>query len=201
MKTGFAEELLDELSAHPGIIRPDRNMFMCMLTPVAALEYSGRFDEPLPEDTQMLEEDRCYHYLSLRRLLSNRHARDSRLSPLDNAYEALVSAFGFHSSDSWARGIRAEEELVDMMDASRHPYSLICKFQTYDYCNPGEDLFVITKPVLVIPGAKDKPAIYAWEDANTKYQEEVRAFLGYRKRISRDEYLERSNPVVAGKAV
>ena len=86
--------------------------------------------------------------------------------------------------------MRANKNLVEIMARNDHPFSLLGKLQTYDFGNPDEDLFVITKPVLVIPGAEDSKLIDDWEEANTTYEKEIDLFfLKYNRKIPKFSFL------------
>ena len=180
--------LVDGLSQHSGIITPDRRAFTKTLLGVG-VPNSKRFYEDLPEREQVIQEDSRYHRLSLRRILRNENARDYRLNPLTQAWEAVLSFVGAYSSDSLTRSIRADPELVEMMARSPHPLSLLGNLRTYDYDNPDEHLFVISRPVLVIPGATDTAHILSWENVNTIFEEEVGIGpLKHTRRIRPDKY-------------
>ena len=181
-----ANILVDSLKKHSGIIPPNSEMFFDILVN-AYIPKSSRFYESLPDKQQLLEETNRYHYLSLRRVLRNRNARNYQLSGLKQAYEAIASALKIYSSDVLSRRLRADKELVEMMAESRHPFSLLGKFQTYDYDNPDERLFIETRPVLVIPDAKDITKILKWEEANIVREEEVWPFR-HRIKIKPQEY-------------
>ena len=191
MDRQVAETLVDELSKHAGIANVDGGVFLGVLL-AADVPQSSRFYEPLPDEKQLVQESRCYHFLSLSRVLRNGTAGSYRLSRAKQAYEAMASAIGIYDSDTLSRNLRANGDLVEMMAESEHPFSLLAKLQTYDYYNPEGDLFVITKPVLVIPDASDTAKICAWEDANTTYEQEREAlFFTRRKKIRPEVYLSR----------
>ncbi len=190
MDRKIAETLVSELGRHEGLVTPDKGLFLDVLISADVPE-SSRFYEVLPDKQQLVDETGRYHYLSLRRVLRNRNARHYQLSQWKKTYEAIVSAFGAYSSDALSRNLRADKTLVEMMARCEEPFSLLGKFQTYDFDNPDETLFILTRPVLVIPGAKDTKPIYDWEKANTRYEKEVGVFLRHPKRIKPQEYLSR----------
>ena len=185
----LAENLLDELAKHPEIVRVDRDLFLGVLK-VAEIPESSRFHEDLPDKQQLAEGLDRYAYFSLRRVLRNRNAENYRLSAWKNTFEAVMSAFGAYSSDVLTRKIRADGEIVDMMARNEHPFSLLAKCKTYDFGNSEGRLFVVTRPVLVIPGVKDIDRILAWEEDNTAYEEEVRNFFPTNRRIRREDYIK-----------
>lgn len=187
MDKQIAENLIRELSGHPGIISPDKNLFLGMLVQAEVPE-SPNFYETLQDKQQLVEEGERYHYLSLQRILRNENARDHYLPKWKKAYESIASILGVYSSDGLTRDLRANKTLIEMIAECEKPFSLLGKFQTYDHDNLDRTLFVITRPVLVIPGAKDTNPIYNWEHANTVYQEEVGLIFRHLKRIKAQEY-------------
>lgn len=167
-----AESLVDEIQRHPGIIAPDREM--CIGTLLAAnIPSRSRFYEMLPYEKQEIKESDRTHYFSLRRILRNDGAMDYHNDWVRWAIEkagAAVSWLGMYSSNDMVRRIRQDPELLRMMAESPHPFSLLCRMDTYGHSRPDYNLHA-RKPVLVIPGAKDIDRIVAWESANTKQWE------------------------------
>lgn len=189
MDRKIAERLINELSKHSEIVSPDRKLFLDILISTDIPE-SSRFYEQLPDKRQLVEETDRYHYLSLRRVLRNRNARDYRLSQRKKNYEAVASALGLYSSDVLSRNLRVNKDLVEIMAECQEPFSLLGKFKTYDHGNPDETLFVVTRPILVIPNVENREPIYAWEKANTIYEKEIRTFIiPIAKKIKPQEYL------------
>jgi hypothetical protein len=188
MDRKVAETLVSELGRQVRIVTPDNELFLDVLVSADVPE-SSRFYEVLPDKQQLVQEIGRYHYLSLRRVLRNGNARDYQISQWKKAYEAIASAFGAYSSDALSRNLRADGTLVDMMARCEEPFSLLGKFQLYDFDNPDETLFIVTRPVLVIPGAKDMNPIHDWEEANTTYEKEVGLLFRHPKRIKPQEYL------------
>ena len=189
MDRQLAEGLVNELRKHSGIVTPDRELFLNMLASTNVVE-SSRFCEVLPDTQQLVEEPDRYHYLSMRRLLRNENARDYQLSQWKRACEAIGSAFGVYSSDVLSRTLRADRGLIEMMATCGEPFSLLGKLQTYDSDNFDNILFVITRPILVVPGVRDMKRVYDWEEANATYETEIRLFglLPIQKRIKPQDY-------------
>ncbi|MEA3248197.1 MAG: hypothetical protein U9Q73_00665 [Nanoarchaeota archaeon] len=188
MDRKIAKTLVDELEKHGSLVTPDRKLFLNELVS-AYIPESSKFYEVLPGEKQSVQESGRYHYLSLRRILRNGNAKDYQLSQGKKTYEAIASAFGAYSSDTLSRNLRSDGTLVEMMARCDEPFSLLGKFQSYDFDNPGGALFVVTRPVLVIPNAKDMKPIHDWEEANTTYEKEVGLFFRHPKRIKPQEYL------------
>ena len=187
MDKKVAEKLVDELERQHRAIPIDKGMFIDILMSFPILK-SSRFYEELPDKQQLIEESGRYHYFSLRRVLRNKNAKNYRLSRAKQAYEALASTLGIYSSDVLSRKLRADKELVKMIADNENPYSLLGKFKTYDFDNPDETLFIMTKPVLAIPDAKNIAKISDWEEANTIYEKEVGIFFRHPKIIKSQEY-------------
>jgi len=187
MDKEIAEILIDELGRHSEMIVPDRELFLEILLKTNVPE-SSKFYEILHDKQQLLEETNRYHYFSLRRILRNRNARDYQLSKWKQTYEAVASALGIYSSDVLSRKLRSDKDLVGIMEESKHPFSLLAKLQTYDFDNPDETLFIITRPVLIIPDARDTKKILDWEKTNTTYEKEVGILFRHPKRIKVVEY-------------
>lgn len=186
MEREVAEVLIDGLENHPEIIPPDRSLFMNTLTSTK-VPASSRFYVELPDTQQIVQDAERHHYLSLRRVLRNRNAEKRQQSLLKQTYEVLAALVGVYSSDILARRLREDKGLVDMMARSRHPFSLLGKFQTYDLVSPAV-LFIVTRPVLVIPDAEDVSKILAWERANTTYEKESGFLFRHTKRVQAQEY-------------
>lgn len=188
MDNVIAEKLLDALKRRPEIVTPDSKLFLEMLVSTNVPE-SSRFYEVLPDREQVVQETNRYHRLSLRRVLRNKNARAYQLGAWKRVVQEAISILGIYSSDALTRNLRANKELVGIMGECEAPFSLLGKFQTYDFDNPDETLFIITRPVLIIPGAKDTVKIHDWESVNTTYEKEVGLLLRHAKRIRPQEYL------------
>ena len=189
MERSLAESLIDELTKHLGIINPDKDLFLNILTSAEVPE-SSKFYEVLPNKQQLVEERKRYHYLSLRKVLRNRNAKENQLSLWKSKYESIASAFGICSSDVLSRNLRVNKDLIEMMDECKEPFSLLGEFQTYNFDNHDETLFIITRPVLVIPSVENRKP-YNWENANTKYEKEVGVIFRHSERIKPQEYFSR----------
>jgi len=202
MKRKLAERLVNGLEEHPNIIRPDREKFIDILEKTNVPE-SERFYEHISGAEQPLPQyNRCYS-LSLTRILRNRQAEEEYQIPiLKEIYDIFISTLRrigdgkirIYDSNALSRKIRTDIDLVKMMTKSNHPYSLLGKFETRDrdFKNPDKSL-IETRPVLVIPGAKNIEYILDWEKAHTIHEEESRfLFFEKRKIIEAQEHRERS---------
>jgi hypothetical protein len=195
MDVKVAERLVTELERHSRIVTPDRRLFLDELALTEIPEPFGPF-QTLPGKTQLVTEGRNYYYLSLRRLLNNREARLGQMSLLRRIYNAVISTPRAYSSNSLIRGLMTDSALVDLMKGCSEPFSLLGKFQSYELNTvevdgeTHEDFFVVTRPVLVIPGTKDMRRIHGWEEENTRYGKEVRlmGFVPIQKRIKPQKY-------------
>ena len=203
MDESLAEHLVAELKRQHPLMQPNESLFLNMLVS-AEVPDSRRFYEDLPDTQQLIQESDCYHFLSLRRVLRNRNAEDYirsvlrnrnaedyRLSRWKRAYETIASALGFYSSDSLSRNLRADQAMVALMAECKEPFSLLGKLQTYDYSNADQVLFVITRPLLVIPGVNVRTFLDLWETENTTYEREVKlmGFAVGQRRTSKAAYL------------
>jgi len=191
MKEKLAKSLIDELEMHPGIIPPNKNLFMQLLNSIEIKE-SSQFDKKLPNNKQDLDEPMKeeYHHLFLRRILRNANAGELNLSPIKKIYEKIITEITSYSSDRLRRNIRTNSALVKMMVKNSHPFSLLGKFQTYSRNNPEKILYRKTQPILIIPKItkEDREKICLWESEHTTYEKEKGILHGL-KAISRQEYL------------
>lgn len=188
MDEGVAETLVGELVRHSGIITLDKNLFLDLLVSTDVQE-SSRFYEALPDQQQPVQETNRCHYLSLRRILRNGNARNYQISRWKKAYEAFASVLGVYSSDALSRSLRANKDLIEMIAGCDCPFSLLGKLQTYDFDNSDQTLFIITRPILIIPNASNIKPIINWEKANTTYEKEASLFFFKRqRRIRSQEY-------------
>lgn len=191
MNRTLAQQLFVELQKHAEIVTANHSLFDLLVS--SEIPESSRFYEPLPDTPQLVQEEGCYHHLSLRRILRNRYVRHAQPSSWKRACEATAAFLGIYSSDVLTRDLQANALLVETMTQCPHPFSLLGKLQSYNFDNEDGPLFVITRPVLVIPGTTDMEPVYAWERRNTRYEQEVR-MLGVflrQKRIRPEEYLSR----------
>lgn len=191
MEQILAEKLVDELNKHPQIIEPNKKKFTDLLVSVDIPE-SKRFYEDLPENSQLSTGTSLdsYHYLSLNKVLRNKNAKDYFLSKFRQKYESWASIYGISSSNILTK-LRMNTDLMVMIATCEHPFSLLGELETHD----SEDtldrhLFVIKRPILVVPKTKNMEKILEWENKNTIYHKEV-GFTPFRhlKRISRAKYL------------
>lgn len=190
MDRGVATELVDSFEQHFLIAQPNKDLFLEKLVDCHVLPHSSRFYEELSEYRQVIpDSDGRYHELSLRRVLRNGNAENYKLSGIKKVYGGVLAALGIYSSDDLTRKIRSEPELVKLMADCELPFSLLGKFETWDSSNKEERMFVRRRPVLVIPGAHNDPAVDGWEIANTIYEMESRIFRTM-KQISKERYLQ-----------
>lgn len=189
-----AEQLVDSLSCHAGIIPVDKIKFVELLTSID-IPISRKFYVDLSDDDkckQLLQETRRYHYLSIRRVLINKNV-DYRVSLVKKIWGNILSKiWRAWPSNVFSRSLRLNAKIAKILAESKSPYSFLVKFETYDYSNLEEELFVRYKPILSVPDAKEDEIkiIAEWEEKNTFYEEEV-CFLFFRplKRISLKRYM------------
>ena len=186
-----AEQLVESLSNHTGVIPVDKKKFIELLTSIN-IEPTSKFYAELPDDDnkykQLLQESRKYHYLSIRRILINRNA-SYNVSLVKKIWGRLISKVSW-SSNVFTRSLRLNTKIVEILTESKDDFSLLAKLEIYDYDN-NEALFVISKPILSVPKAKDNDIeiIKEWEEKNTFYEKETGfLFFRYLKRISFKKY-------------
>jgi hypothetical protein len=188
MEKLIAEILIGQLEKHEGLLSLDNELFLDILVLTKVTE-SSKFYKNIPDNKQSVQKAGSYHHFSLQRLLNNKNAVYKKISLLKKAYETITAAFSAYFSDALSENLQTDSVLVEMIKNCKEPYSLLGKFQTHDYKNPNGRLFIITQPVLVIPGIVDMRYIYDWEKANTYHQEEVGLILKHKKRIDSSIYL------------
>jgi len=178
MDKNLAEKLVDELERHPRIsgISKDKCIDLLVPTKISRLDKSY---ENIPENDQLLKGVYfdSYSYLSLDKVLRNGYFGIYKLSFLKD--NALV------------RDLKNNKDLINIMSQCEHPFSLLGKLETYDLEDTVDrDLFIIKRPILVVPEIKDMKKVLEWEDKNIRHYKEV-GFSPFRhlKRISRAEYL------------
>ena len=186
MDTKTAGQLIDSLSKHCRIFEPDKEIFLSMLLSQPVPD-SSCFYEKLPDNTQVIVDgDSKYHYFSLRRIIRNMNARAFMPSLFKEVLDGVVEKLGIYSSHSLTHSLLKDYDVVRLLDTSEYPFSILGKFETYDYGNPEEILYIAKRPILIIPGAERLEEVLKWEDKNTKYYKQS---LFNNKRISKQEYL------------
>ena len=186
METKTAEQLVDGLSKHCHIFEPDKGIFLPMLLSQPVPD-SSKFYGKLPDNTQVVPDgDTRYHYFSLRRIIRNMNARAFMPGLFKEIFDGIVEKLRIYSSNSITHSMLSDYNIVRLLDTSEYPFSLLGKFETYDYGNPDEILKIAKRPILIIPGAERMEDILKWEDKNTKYYKQS---LFRNKRISKQEYL------------
>ena len=198
----MVEALMDAFCAHPLIIPVDKELFVNLLKSIEipiSLENSKRFYIEFPEYSQysqsFMEGYGRYYSLSIRRILFNNNADNYKLSSIKKVWEYLIKQVRGYSSNVFARDIRLKEKIVKLMfqKAYNNPFSLLAKFETFDFENQDLTLFHSIKPILVIPGVdyggENGRAILSWEHDNMVYEKEVGLFFRHFKRISQKEYV------------
>jgi len=172
------------LKKHPGIITPDRDIFLDVLLRTD-VPRSSKFYKKLPDNKQELKEADRVYFLSLRRVLRNRNVESGYKV---NGWRKLVDAYAsrrcIYSSDILTRRLRQDSEIVDLMEACEQDFSLLGKFEVYDSSNL-EKLTVQTTPILVIPGSETAEKVLDWENANTTYQKGKESL----RKVSLAEYM------------
>lgn len=193
----IAEQLVETLKNHsgiiPGIIPVNEMKFIGLLTSITIDSTSKKFYIEIPNDKyqppyqQPGESTKRYHLLSIRRVLINKNAVYN-VSLIKKIWGNLISKIRW-SSNVFSRSLRLNPKIVEFLTENKSQFSLLVKFQTYDYNNKDEVLFVRSQPILALPNAKEDEikTIEEWEKKNTFYEKST-PFLGYQKRISFEKY-------------
>ncbi len=172
-----AEILMDELEKRIKISEESKKVFIDTLVSTSFPE-SSRFYETLHScEPENLKESGLDHSILLRRILRNKNAKYQQLRGWKKVHRAAAFSRKRYSSTAVTRTLREDKDLVEMMQACKYPYSLLSKVQTIDY--QGDDAYRITRPILLIPDAKDTKKISEFEQANTIY--EIDARFGWKK--------------------
>lgn len=185
-----ASVLIRSLSHHPLLGNQDLTEARKAITFLKFSETSREYIV-FPENSQTIQEStESYHSFSLRRLLKNR-ALQSRPSFSKQAYAAVISSFGFYSSNVMTRRAKANEDIAEIIrNACRRgdTYSLLGKLETFE--SDGEDgkgLIITTRPILIVPHAtkQEIQEVSQWEAANSLYEKEARifGFFPYRREL------------------
>lgn len=146
---------------------------------VLKIPESSRFYEELPFDSRyqatIEESSDLYHYFSLRRVLRNANVKTPKASLPKAIARRLRAMLDFYSSTDFTRMLREDKQLVEAVSTSfgkGNPFSLLGKLESFE--TSGEDLFVSTKPLLIIPDISEKEREYVreWENQHISYERE-----------------------------
>ncbi len=181
----MAEILFKELEKHPYTIQPSKEDFINKLVSVDVPE-SSRFYEKLPSLLFDKSQSGCDYILLLRRILRNKNAKQHQLKGLKKIGGNIIDLLGGYSSDDLTRRLRTNETIVSMMNKCEYDFSLLGKMLTYDGTDPRYEKVEITRPILLVPNAKDVDIILDWEEANRKIKAKVGIF--HWKKIKPEEY-------------
>lgn len=189
----IAQQLVDTLSKHPGIIPIDKNKFVELLMSIKLTPTSKFHIEILDNDKnkQLFQESSSrYYYLSIRRILINKNVANCNFSLIKKIWSSLISNICW-SSSVFSRRLRLDKEISNIINGSECEFSLLAKLETYDFGNSERNLFIVSRPVLVIAGLEEKDidVIAKWEEVNTVFERETGFFFRHNKRISHKEYL------------
>ena len=189
MDKDIAQNLFNELSKHEGIIKPEESIFLNMLDNFE-IKDSSRFYEDFPNIEQVLNNNsEAYSSLSLRRIIRNKNAVNYQLKGLKKIGAEICDKLNIYSSTILLRKLREDESIIGLMEESSkkgNPFSLLGKFENYDYGNPKEILYISRTPILIIPEITNHSIIKEWEDNKTKYSKQE---YFWEKKISKKEYL------------
>ena len=148
-------------------ILPQKQGLIRLLISTKMPESRRFYEEVMPNEQPIPDPANSKEYsVSVRRILRNKLAYDYETNFLKNFYDAVVSSLGAYDSNVLARRLRADRDLVNLMQQayqSGQPYSLLAKLETVDILSGG----IETMPLLVIPNSRNMPKVLAWESAHT----------------------------------
>lgn len=191
MEETDCRQLVDGLSKRIMFSDENRNAFIRALSSTFINPDSTKFyvESPYDETQQCpIEEYRKYHYLSIRGILINKNA-EWNVSLVKKVWNVFVNRINWFSK-AYSRELGINKQIARILKKSAYPFSLLVKMQTFDYNNPEETLFIITKTILIVPNAsqEDLETITDWEWKKERYEKEVGVFRQLRKSSSK-EYL------------
>lgn len=191
MNPRIAERLFEQLQRHSRIINPEKETFLKLLTETEVSE-SSMFYEELPTTEQILNEPSGERYftLSLRRIIRNMNARESKLTGIKKIGSKIGQGLYLYSSTDLTRKLREDKYLMKLMEESwersRNPFSLLGKLEEFNWNNPQGALYRKTTPILVIPEFVNNIKATEWEQDNAVYEKEV---FFFKRRIKKQDYL------------
>lgn len=194
MKKEIAEILMNEIKQHEGIkLNDERTVLETLLN--TDVPESSRFYERIKNNEDWLDEPESSRYsvFSLRRIIRNENVAKYEMNFLKRCLQGAFIFFNAYSSDDLCRRLRTDKQIVEMIRESKIPYSLLAKKKSLsyrlDYEEGDRKVYIETKPILIIPGAKFKKLIYDWENKNTIYEKELGSlFLRVPVKTTRNEY-------------
>lgn len=170
MERDKAIRLVRDLERHPPLtegILPQKQDLIRLLISTEVPESRRFYEEVIPNEQTIDDSANSKeHSVSVRRILRNKLADDYEMSFFKNWYDAVVSSLGAYDSNVIARRLRADRDLVNLMQQayqSGQPYSLLAKLETVDALSGS----IETRPLIVIPNSSNMPKVLAWESAHT----------------------------------
>jgi len=167
MDESIAKALVEALSHHPWLPVPDQTSLTGLLVRTR-VEDSRRFYEPVAQNDIRLEEcDRIVAF-SLRRVLRVRQARGySRLS-WKKTVDALGRWAGVYSSSALCRSLRADPDMVNLLERSDQPFALLGKREIVEFDLTRDRTDISITPVLVVSSPNvSLDQVLAWEQRHT----------------------------------
>lgn len=184
-------ELIEGFENRPFLLGFKKQRFIRILESVVIDFNSSRFFNRIEDEYEgIINEWKKYHCLSLRGVLINKNA-SREVSLLKQIFGDLARTIGW-SSKALSREVRLNKQLADALVQIKG-VSLLAKLRTFDYDNCHETLFVVTRPVLIVP--KEIPeevaeVIRNWEEKNITYEEEVGFLFRHLKKIACQRYID-----------
>lgn len=152
MEFNYAGQLADEIVRQSTLRGLNRDELRDVLS-FAPVD-TNQFSNSVPENSQPVSElsHNLYHNFLVRRILVNRLAGDTP-SFQPSLRERLFGSLARFSSDKILATL--DENILDMMQNSEFPYSVLCKIRTCDFDNSYGTFYTVYRPVLIIPGVID----------------------------------------------
>jgi len=165
------------------------------------LEILSRINMPKSAETyeiktdqnQLIQKTKMYSYLSLKTIINNYQLKEEPLSFQKKFFQFLP--LQQRKENPFYTKLKENNELVNLIKKCSEPFSILAEFKTYDVGSPNEVLYILTKPILGIPGATNKSVvekIRQWEEDTLTYEiEGGLTRFGFPIRISKEEYDKR----------
>ena len=163
MEEETAQILIKELRKHQALPQIDETIFLPIILRTN-IDKSKKFQEPLSEIRQRSIEPEKEAYLSLRRVILNKNAKNYGLEEQENLVRYISAKLGVYSSNDLCRIIRANSILMEMISKCEEPFSLLGKLETSYFNEENKITSSTIRPILVIPNASNKNYIYDWEE-------------------------------------
>ena len=174
METTQVSVLVEELLKRPVLCSFDKEKFARLLENIK-VGNSSKFHEEFPNETQRIDDCNFIYEFSLRKVLRNGNAKNYQFSKVKQIAASFASDLGIYSSSVLTRNLRADGEILGLMEKSAlmgNPFSLLGRLDFFECEIGGGVELERNRPVLIIPGIRGNEAnvVYSWESRNTIYR-------------------------------